>query len=327
MLRVIWLGWALVLFAAAQLGGEDLFRDGFETPKMYISTDRPTDASWALLGSSPSNDAVAVTAPALLADGKISSAFRFTWDTGAQTIANIVELQAGFAPRAVTTSQVWVLALFCPKTPYAIPAGVSVVLAMTDAAEIDAMQYQGVTVALNNGSTAIIGIGALSGGAFTAAKMTVIIKNNLGGSTWAAPGQNVDVGEVWFGTLREFKTTLDPSVQIMSSRVNRRSHSNQPWSRLGKQYKSWQAKFSPMTDVDAFDDTSAESFDSVSYAMAAAPCALFLPRIHVPGSSTIDPVALAQLACFGKVDALEALQGMPNARRWTAAMSFSEVAP
>lgn len=305
-----------------------IMQTGFEGI-MFISTERPDPISWAI--HSTNSNAALVTSASYLNDGKVSTATRFTYDAGTQTTATITYFAGTFTGVDYKAGDLIALAFLCPKTAYVPPVGAAVFFQMNNAAHVPKLSIQDLYIQqFNNGSVGVVGVGTVSAD-FTGAEIFVGLYNNLNGvlsgPTWATPGQTLDIGEIYFGKLHEFKTTLDPQSQLVDPTTNRRSHSNQAWALYGKPYKSWTVKFTPMVDVTAFDSSSADSFDKVRYALTQAKCALFLPRIYTPGASTIDRVALNQLACLGRVDSLVALAGMTSARRWTAGMTFSESPP
>jgi hypothetical protein len=218
----------------------------------------------------------------------------------------------------------FVVAVLCPKTPYALPVGVQLnVFAHTT---ILIGIGSGRTVQFDNGSVgAIFVTNQLAGFSYDYILLDVV--NDQNGSTWATASTVVDVGELWFGSLDEFKLSTDPKIDLIDPTLMRRSHSNQPWPLFIKPYNQWTFNFTPMNNTKAYDSSSIPSFASVRYAISQAQCALVLPRIYTPGTNTINAIDLAQLTCFGKPDSVGPLAGVKDGPLWTATMTFGEAPP
>src|SRR4029078_8376962 len=99
---------------------------------MWLSFDEPQVTNWTL--DSTHVNAAFVTSSSYLTDGKIAIPSRFTWDRGTQSTAVVTvfhgSIPAGFD---VPGNGPFVVAIFCPKTPYAIPAGVPVSVTIVSA--------------------------------------------------------------------------------------------------------------------------------------------------------------------------------------------------
>jgi hypothetical protein len=315
---------ALLLCTAA---GDSIFCDGFGD-FMYISTDRPENLVWAIY-STPSHDAAFVTSSTYLNDGKVAVPCRMTWDTGAQITSDYVRLTST-ATMTIPANGTFVGALFLPNTPYALPVGVVVYIDVDNGLGTQ-IQVQTEVVQLNNGGRASIGIipaSSFVGADFHVASVHVYIYNSDGSGTWASPGETFDVGEVWFGTLQEFKALTDPKYDLIDPTLMRRSHSNQPWPLFVKPYRQWTYNFAPMDTATAFDSSSVPSFDTVRYEISQQNCALFLTRIYVQGTSTLDPVAFYQQMCFGKPDSIGALSAVKEGMGiWSATAKIGEAPP
>ncbi len=317
-------GTALILFG---LPNGSIFTDGFEgLTDVYISTDRPENIVWSLI-SSPTGDAAVVTSLNYLSDGKIAIPTRITTDTGSISTSDAFNFKAT-VPGTVTPGK-FVIAVFFPKTPFAVPAGVEID-AFSQHGLVTTALATGTTVQLNNGATAaIFFVSALINGGSPLAYdyLLISVLNNLNGSTWYTAGQTVDTGEIWFGSLNQFNLVTDPKFALIDPTLQRRSHNNNPWPLFIKPYKQWTFNFTPMSNTKAYNSASVPSFDSVRYSLAAGNCALVLPRIYTPGTTTINTVDLNQLACFGKPDQVGQISAVKEGPLWTATMLFGEAPP
>lgn len=296
---------------------------------MHISWNRPSAITWSLIGS-PTNNPAFVTSSDYLNDGKVSTPTRISWYTGAQTTAGSVTIYANFASSiSFNLGQVGVLALLMPKTTYAIPAGVSIIVSFNDLSGIPiAVTASATTTTFNNGATGAIVIVPNNTGNLTITEVSVKIFNDKNGATWATAGQNFDIGEIWFGTLKEFKNVGDPQSDIASGVTQRRSHNNNPWPLMGANpYKTWTINIAPMNDTTSFNSSSADSWDSVRYSLSQATSALILPRLYVPGSSSVTDTNYQQFAMFGRPDSIGPLKAVKNSNLWTSSMVFSESPP
>jgi hypothetical protein len=268
-----------------------------------------------------------------LNDGKVAIATRMTWDTGAQTVFDEVALIGTFgSAMPIVAGDNWAVAYLCPKTPFAIPVGTLVAMAVKGPSGAMTLTSGGQIVQFDDGSNGFLAVGVMPslapiGGSVTGFEF--IIQNSNGSTTVFAPGATFDLGEVWFGTLDEFEMLTDPKLDLVDPTLNRRSHSNQPWPLFLKPYNQWTYNFAPMTDAKAYDSGTIPSFASVRYALSQATCALVLPRVYVRGSkTTVDAVALNQLTCFGKPDKVNALAMVKESGAlWTASMVFGQAPP
>lgn len=152
------------------------------------------------------------------------------------------------------------------------------------------------------------------------------VTNNIGGVTVFTAGQNLDIGEVWFGSLLQYRISNNIADGLADPTTNRRSHNNEPWPLFVKPYDTLSIEFSPMNDAAAYDPTSATSFKQMRYGLSTAQAALILPRVHQPGTTTVDPIALHQLAIFGRPDKIDDLTRNGDIY-WTAKLQFSQAPP
>jgi hypothetical protein len=314
---------ALLLCTAAN---DSIFCDGFGDA-MYISVDRPDPIVWAI--DSTNHDAAIVTSSNYLTDGKVATPTRFTWDAGVQAYTVFTLFHGTFTGVNYARTDQIVIAFFCPNTPYALPVGARVLLQINDGTATPHVAINGDVVQFNNGGRGIVATGNPDMD-FTAVSVDAVMYNSLNGTTttWATAGQTFDLGEVWFGTLQEFKALTDPKYDLIDPTLMRRSHSNQPWPLFVKPYRQWTYNFAPMDTTKAFDSSSTNSFDMVRYQISQANCALFITRIYVQGTSTIDPLAIAQQTCFGKPDDVGAMTGVKEGMGiWAATAKIGEAPP
>jgi hypothetical protein len=320
-------GIALVLFGLPQ---QQIFHDGFEEPDVYIGVDGlTTENTYSFaISSSHSNTAVALTSFSYLLDGKVAIPFRFTWAVGTPVVTDNVAIIAGVTGFTIPNGGLVAFAVLCPNTPYALPVGAKVNYLIEDASDlIGGTAY---VTQFNNGGTGIIGVirNTLNRDLIPEDFHINLVNINSGGSTWATSGQTFDIGEFWIGNLQEFKALTDPKYDLVDPTLMRRSHSNQPWPLFVKPYRQWTYDFAPMDTTDAFDSSSFASFDTVRYQISQANKALFLTRIYVQGTTTIDPIALYQQACFGKPESVGALSGVKEGMGiWNASAKIGEAPP
>jgi hypothetical protein len=302
---------------------DQIFADGADG--MYISTDRPANMVWSI--DSTNHNAAFVTSSTYLSDGKISTPTRMTWDVGAQTSANEVFLTVSGLSLPVAALEKKIFALFCPLTQYAIPEGVLVQITMYDATEANFIST-GLTslVALDNGATAVIALTSNSATPFVIDHIKVFIENNIGShTTWATSGQIFDIGEIWFGSLTEFKNTTDPKRKLVDNVTNRRSHNltNQPLFG-GATFYQWTYGLTPMSNSAAYSGSTVPTYSQVEFALSQAKAALIIGRIYTPGTTTIDQASINYSTAFGRpaTDGLRELQAHKDGPLWTAGLVF-----
>lgn len=327
----MWLCLALLeLFCAPQYDVPDtIFAYGNED--MLISTDRPASIAWTI--DSTNNNATFVTSSTYLNDGKVAIPTRMTWDVGSQTTANFTRIQSNGSLNAPTIHDpgLMVLALLCPATPYAIPAGVSMQFSFANFSGFFGKTVNATFVQLNNGATMAIGIynNAGFGDDYIVGSVNAKIFNNLNGATWATTGQIFDVGEFWFGSLQEFKSATDPKIALVDNITNRRSHNNTNQPLFGPSpYRQLTAGLVPMSDASAYSGTN--NFMQSMYALAGAKSALAIARLYQRGTTTVDTAALNQLTIFGRpgVSGVGPLAGVKDASGlWTANVMIEESPP
>lgn len=300
---------------------------------MLSSFDRPTISSWTLT-SSPSNNAAFVTSSAYLTDGKVSIPTRFTWDTGTQHNYDAVTFSAAVSiPYVGAADKRLVVAMLCPKTPYAIPVGALITGTIGYQGVISHyVSVSGLTVQFNNGSTGIYLITptteGLTDGTINTMQLNVVNRKQiaLGGSTWATPGQTLDIGEIWFGTLQEFDLQNDPTYNVIDTTLQRRSHSNVPWPLFQKPYRQWALNFAPMDDTAAW--SGSYNFDYCRNLWTQSQAMVILPRVYTPGTANISNADLNQFALFGVMESIQPLRNVSNARGlWTSSGVFGEAPP
>jgi len=297
---------------------------------MFISTDRPTIA-WNIASSTPNDDATAVTSVNYLSDGKIAVPFRFTGDTGTQTTSDFVHLFGGITGYNLRTGQLTVLAIMMPKTPYGTPAGVLITASFTGFVGMIpySVSFSGRTVQLDDGSNIFIGIAA-SPQDFSPGVAAVHIFNDQNGATWAAPGQSIDIGEIWFGTLQEFKNTTEPKRTLVDNVTNRRSHNNTNQPLFGpKPYYQWNYGFTPMPNATAYSGASVPTYSQVEYALSQSRSALIIGRIYTPGTTTINEDDVKFSTAFGRpaTNGLQQLAAVKDGPFWTAGLVFETQPP
>ena len=297
---------------------------------MHISTDRPT-IPWNIAASTPNNDAAAVTSISYLSDGKVSVPFRFTWDTGSQTTSDFVHLGGSITGFSLSADQLTVLAVLMPKTPYAIPAGVLITASFTGFVWMTpySVSFSSRTVELDDGSVAFIAL-ASSPNDFSPGVAAVHVFNDQNSATWATPGQSVDIGEIWFGTLQEFKNTTDPQRTLVDNVTNRRSHNNTNQPLYGpKPYYSWKYNFAPMPNASAYSSATIPTYSQVEYQMSQSRSMLILGRIYTPGTTTINTDDLKFFAAFGRpaTNGLQQMQAVRDGPYWVAGLVFETQPP
>lgn len=163
-------------------------------------------------------------------------------------------------------------------------------------------------------------------GGSTITSITFTFYNDVNGSTYFTAGQVFDIGEAWISGGTDWKIVNDLADDLVDATTNRRSHNNQPQPLFRNPYDSWTFNFTPMTDKCAYDGSTVSSFKQVRYQLTTAACALILPRYYVRGTTTLDPVALHQLAVFGRPDSMQPLKGNGD-QYWTASVTFSSAPP
>jgi hypothetical protein len=292
------------IFCSAATVAGSIYSDGFD---MYISYDRPDGIVWGI-DSTPNHDAAFVTSSTYLSDGKVSVPTRFTWDTGSLDHNFLVQFIATLDWTASGSTAV--VAVLCPKTQYAIPEGVKVKGFFSVGAT--SVIVSSTVKTFNNGATGVVflvNLSTLPAGAIT--QFGLDVYNDIAGFTWATAGQTVDIGEIWFGTLQEFKNTPDPQIALIDPTQNRRSHNNTPQPLFGKPYRTLTASLPPISDSTAYYGT--QNWDYVRNQIVRAQAVLAIPRVYVRGSSsTQDSNAINQLSIFGRPEAQGPLTGVRN---------------
>lgn len=323
MLKFIFIGWALLVWLSPD--SSSVFQDGFEGDAMHISYDRPATPVWSI--DSTHHNAALVTSDSFLTDGKVAIPTRFTWDVGTQSLLTYTKFTATISGLIIPKNGLVVLAIYCPKTPYAIPANVLAQVVLDDGSHTISPTAE--FVELNNGATAAIAIASnTTGGIFTPTSIhfSIFNENLLTVTTWATSGQTVDIGEIWFGNLVEFKGAPDPQYSLIDPTTNRRSHNNTPWALYQKPYRTFSAGITPISDAVAYSDTV--NFDGVRYALATCTACLVIPRLYTRGTTTQDANAINQLSIFGRPESIEPLTGVRDASGlWTARLTVSEAPP
>jgi hypothetical protein len=297
---------------------------------MRIMTDRPSPLAWALTSSDSTAALAAGSSYSYLTDGKVALPTRISWTTGTPATSDSITLNATF-PSSPALMPEW-FAVLLPRTPYAPPAGMKIVVLGVRDGGISVVlggttQTQRVVMRDDGALLLIVRATSLAPpGGHTWQGFRVQIFNDVNGSVYFGPGQSVDVGEIWCGTGAEFKIGDDAQFGMTDPTTNRRSHSNQPWPLYVKPYNTWTFKFVPMSDSAAYAG-SANSFAAVRYQVATALAVLVLPRYLTPGTTTLNTTDLHQLAVFGRPESINALQAVQGAHLWTAAMVVGEAPP
>lgn len=296
--------------------------------RMFISFDRPEFPSWTI--DSNNANAAFVTSADYLSDGRVSRPTRMTWDVGAQTTNSWVKVTSTISPTVFTTESFLVAAAFMPKTDYAVPEGVLIEM-LVNGVSVDSIRSR----LRNDGSVVWFALQPFAGVSTPATSVALRIWNSqsIGGSTpatWATSGQTIDVGEIWFGTLQEFRSATDPEYGLVDPTTNRRSHDNTNQPLFRKPYRTFTTDLLAMRDSSAYLDSTVLSFDAIRYGLSQASAALIIPRYQRPGTAdptTIDYDEIAQLAIFGRVESIGPLRGLANTGRWVSRLEFSEQPP
>jgi len=296
---------------------------------MYISIDRPATPVWDIYVSSPNSDAAFITSAAYLTDGKVSIPGRFTWDTGTQSNTDGVGFEATFASFTIPKDAYLVAALLMPKTAYAVPVGANIdfsfgvslgIVGGTEVVQTD-----------TGANVAIVVIQNTTGSAQTITSIKCDILNVVpGGATWATPGQTVDIGEIWFGTLQEFKNTTEPKRALIDGITNRRSHNNTNQPLFGqKPYHQWTYGFTPMPNATAYSSSAVPTYSQVEYSLSQSKSALILGRIYKPGTTTPAPDDLKFFMAFGRpaTNGLQQMQAVKDGPYWVAGLVFETQPP
>lgn len=278
---------------------------------MFISTDRPSPITWYI-----SSGAAFVTSSSYLSDGKVAMPCRCSWTTGAQTTSTIMQISGAWS----SSITVQIAAVLCPKTAYALPVGTPVSVTFLG----PNVRVSGVIQKFADGSNGLILFSTSPVSGVTG--ITLEITNNIGNATVFTAGQNLDMGEIWVGSVTAYKIANNVALGLADPTTNRRSHNNEPWPLFGKPYDTLSVEFSPMNDAAAYDPTSSVTFRQVRYSLSTAQAALILPRVYKPGTTTVDNVALNQLAIFGRPDKIDDLTRNGDLY-WTAKMQFSQAPP
>jgi hypothetical protein len=222
----------------------------------------------------------------------------------------------------ISNSDLQVVALLFPKTPYAVPEGVTVQVFIDFGAGL-IIQYAGPVVTFDDGSTGIVAV--LDLGFSPVIKFSARILNNQNGSTWAAPGQTIDVGEFWYGTLQEFKNTTDPKRKLVDLVTNRRSHNNTNQPLFGgNPFYQWTYTFTPMSEASAYSSATIPTYAQIEYALSQTKASLIIGRIYTRGTTTVDQASVNYSSAFGRpaTDGLRELQAHKDGHYWLAGLTF-----
>jgi hypothetical protein len=295
---------------------------------MHISTDRPLTITWSK-GSSPNDDASFVTSSIYLNDDKVSTPTRMSWDTGSQTASRFVRVTA--AVSGMKSVGLPVVAALCPKTPYALPPGTVIGFDISIPSATD-VTLTGNVVEFDNGATGVVIVSPYGSIDWSLVDLVsfYIFNNDGTGSTWASPGQIFDIGEIWFGTLQEFRNTTDPKRTLVDGVTNRRSHNNTNQPLFGpKPFYQWTYGFTPMPNASAYSGSAVPTYSRVEFAMSQARSMLIIGRIFTPGTTVLNADDIKFYTAFGRpaTNGLQQMQRNKDGEFWSAGLVFETQPP